>query len=249
MSYILDALKKSEDERARDQGAVPDIKSIHDRYGTIEAGQNNMWPYYIAIGVLLLIISLFVVWQTLFSTTEHEDDKSTVLAQINAPVAETNTSGNNNAAVGEESKIQNSTSLSKENKKSKPIPTKKLPKAAQPQASQRVVFATEPLDELETNSGARSGHSDNMKIISDRVYKVAELPINIRKSVPPITFSGHVFSSTPNNRSVMINGIKMREGQSVTSDLLLHEITQDGAIFQYNGYLFSLGALQDWAFK
>ena len=110
---------------------------------------------------------------------------------------------------------------------------------------QQVIFATEPLD-LNAESTSRTSKS---QFNSGAVYKVAELPLSVRKNVPSITFSGHVYSSIPANRSVMINGNKMREGQSVTSQLSLKEITTNGAIFKFNGYVFSLNALQDWKFK
>ncbi|MGD0282230.1 MAG: hypothetical protein ABSB95_07705, partial [Dissulfurispiraceae bacterium] len=50
MSYILDALKKSEQKRR--QGAVPDLLTVHDRPAS-ETGKRVWWPYLLS-GALLL---------------------------------------------------------------------------------------------------------------------------------------------------------------------------------------------------
>jgi len=81
-----------------------------------------------------------------------------------------------------------------------------------------------------------------------KVYEIAELPTAVKRNLPEISFAGHVYSSTASQRSVMLNGKKMREGQEVSKGLLLEEITIDGVILRSQGYRFKLGALQDWSF-
>jgi general secretion pathway protein B len=74
------------------------------------------------------------------------------------------------------------------------------------------------------------------------------LPDYVKRELPAISFAGHVYSSTKSQRSVMLNGKKMREGQEVSKGLMLEEITLEGVVLRAQGYRFKLGALQDWSF-
>src|SRR3990170_4430573 len=58
MSYILDALKKSEKERQR--GAVPDLMTPESGIAE-ETKKRPLWPYLIA-GALILNAGLFAWW-------------------------------------------------------------------------------------------------------------------------------------------------------------------------------------------
>jgi len=235
VSYILDALKKSENERDREQGGIPDIQSIHNPETGDSQHSLPKWPYIAIISSLLVVIVVVFMWTPSESedvVQEAELPDPNVLAKLNNATRSNNSSGksaNNNNA---------STSASKT--RSNPNKTKSSPK---------VIFATEPLDTMSEPVSQSNTSTRKRRFNSDKVYKVAELPLSVRRNVPSISFTGHVYSSTPGSRSVMINDLKMREGQPVTSQLTLHEITQYGAVFKFSGYYFSLSALQDWKFN
>jgi len=38
----------------------------------------------------------------------------------------------------------------------------------------------------------------------------------------------------------------MEEGEYILDDLILHEITRDGAVFNYQGILFNYGVVSGW---
>lgn len=57
MSYILDALRKSEQERA--QGDVPGLHAVHASIGS-KADKRPVWPYL--LGLVLLVNVLLVLW-------------------------------------------------------------------------------------------------------------------------------------------------------------------------------------------
>lgn len=78
---------------------------------------------------------------------------------------------------------------------------------------------------------------------------ISDIPDEVRKNIPNIAFEGHVYSSTVERRSVMINGKQMREGDAIGSSLVLREITPLGAEFEFKGYRFKLDALQDWSYR
>ena len=65
MSYILEALKKSEQERERERGALPDIKSIHSPSTSSQKEGRNWWPI-ILFAVIVVAVAFFLVPNALF---------------------------------------------------------------------------------------------------------------------------------------------------------------------------------------
>jgi len=65
-----------------------------------------------------------------------------------------------------------------------------------------------------------------------------ELPDGVRAEVPLIKFSVLVYSDVPADRFVLINGMRMIEGDEIRSGLRLEEIRRDGVIFSYRLYQF-----------
>lgn len=49
--------------------------------------------------------------------------------------------------------------------------------------------------------------------IEERVPHLVELPLSFQKSIPDLTFNSHIFSSDPQARRVMINGHYLRTGE------------------------------------
>ena len=58
MSYILDAIKKSEAERGH--GAIPSIQTVHSSSLNYKTDNKQIWPYIIITLLLLNIISLAI---------------------------------------------------------------------------------------------------------------------------------------------------------------------------------------------
>ncbi len=68
------------------------------------------------------------------------------------------------------------------------------------------------------------------------------LPSDIKKALPDISISGHVFSDNPVARMVNINGNIIREGEKISRDLSVDEITMSGVILNFNGVRFHMRA-------
>jgi general secretion pathway protein B len=51
----------------------------------------------------------------------------------------------------------------------------------------------------------------------------------------------HAYSRTPKDRLVGVNDKLLREGDTLTPDLVLERITPDGMIFSYKGSRFQRG--------
>ena len=71
----------------------------------------------------------------------------------------------------------------------------------------------------------------------------------LQQAIPQLQFAGHVYSSNPQQRSVIINGRYMSEGDELMAGMKLLSITMDSVVFYYQGQQFKVTVLQDWSFK
>ena len=65
-----------------------------------------------------------------------------------------------------------------------------------------------------------------------------QLPLNVRKDLPALKLSMHVYSPTPDQRFVILNGNRQKEGDDLGADVRLTEIRVDGAVLEYHGQRF-----------
>jgi general secretion pathway protein B len=65
-----------------------------------------------------------------------------------------------------------------------------------------------------------------------------DLPDAVRSEVPEIKFSVLVYAADPADRFVLINGQRLREGESARPGLVVKEIRRDGVVFSYRLYQF-----------
>ena len=68
------------------------------------------------------------------------------------------------------------------------------------------------------------------------------LPAHVRARLPVLSVTGHLYSSArPQANKIFINGAALREGQFVTEELMVREITAAGAVMEFDGVRFRLG--------
>jgi general secretion pathway protein B len=65
-----------------------------------------------------------------------------------------------------------------------------------------------------------------------------ELPFNVRKDLPALVVSMHVYAAVPEQRFVVIDGERKSEGEVVKEGLTLREIRSDGIVFDLRGQRF-----------
>lgn len=76
------------------------------------------------------------------------------------------------------------------------------------------------------------------------VMTMAELPPQIQQELPKLAVLAHSYSSKPKARFVFINDRMVHEEESPTPGLKLEQITPDGMIFSYKGFRFRRAANQ-----
>jgi general secretion pathway protein B len=236
MSYILDALKKSEQERGH--GNVPDVQTVHSSSLNYRNDKKALWPYILIFAVLLnlLAIGYFILSKESPVGVPPPVTESTNSIPVNTvspdlPAAPDSMADKSiQAQASKPSPVSTATTANQSNRAA--AQEKDTAKKATPAVSQTISERPEP----------RTAPAEDREDIID----FHELPESIKQQIPTITISAHVYSSNPLQRSIVINNNFMEEGEYILDDLVLYEITRDGAIFNYQGTLFNYGVVSGW---
>ena len=210
MSYILDALKKSEEERRKLE------EQQRTPYSSVAGSKIPSRKKKI---VPALILSSFMLLTVLIMGTSWWFVKRPPIEKVSLPAAP----GAETAPAelrAEQSAAQPAAPTELEIVNDRPVP---LPAPT--------ISANEPLPK----AAALSVEDD-----PDKVPLLSELPFSTRSMLPEMKFRGHAYSSTPEDRMIMINSAVVREGDRVAPDLILEEITETGLVMKYRETLFQV---------
>ena len=259
MSYILDALRKSEEERR--QGTRPDFLSIQDAIGE-ESKKRSLMPYLLIISLLInaaVLIWWFNPWQS--EKSEQTPPYSTAKQQSESKQAlppsqqTTNASGLRTEIEGDTSPSDKGIMTSKKKGRPKSAANRQqLPmnastdlenRASNPRAEIGVKsfhdIAPVIRQQTRTIQQVPSGPKRTINKVApgeNTLYGIEDLPSSVQRSLPPITISVSLYSNEPDSRMAKINGAMIREGEYLTTGLRVEEITPDGVIFSYQNYRF-----------
>jgi general secretion pathway protein B len=75
---------------------------------------------------------------------------------------------------------------------------------------------------------------------AERLRSLTELPDELRRSVPALSFGGSVYSDIPTQRMVIFNGQVFREGDALGDDLMLEQIRPRSAVMRLRGERFEV---------
>ena len=229
MSYILDALKKSEQERGR--GDIPGVQTVHSSSLNYHGQKRAYWPYFLIVAVLLNLAAIiyFIV-----------DKEQAVPVEVAEQPIDRLTTHTENFADDYTSHQQADTHTSS---------IKSNDELSTAQTSSPAELATAPMTK-EPGPVAKPATRPVTKaapfVAEKQVIEFYELPADIKQQLPAIIISAHVYSSNPLQRSIVINNNFMEEGEYVIDELRLHEITPDGAIFDFKDTRFHHGVVSSW---
>ncbi len=243
MSYILDALKKSEQERGH--GNIPGVQTVHSSSLNYHNEKSTYWPYILITAVILniAVILYFIFDKEQPITNPTESSQNTVIKNNH----EENIA-NNNSAIDTDITEQTAMTTSTINKETVQDSIKPSPEATPSTANNQTTITTTTEEYTEANiiKPINTAVDNNTLEDNTEIIDFYNLPESIKQQLPTITVSAHVYSSNPLQRSIVINNKFIEEGEYVLDDLILHEITSNGAIFDYNGTLFSYSVVSSW---
>jgi len=80
---------------------------------------------------------------------------------------------------------------------------------------------------------------------NERVPHLVELPMSFQRQVPSLVFNSHLYASDPAGRRVMINDHYLKVGDRF-SGIRVDRITEEGVELSMNGRRFRVGVVRDW---
>lgn len=92
-----------------------------------------------------------------------------------------------------------------------------------------------PADTIASRSVAPSAAKSRPEPLLPMIW---DLPYSVRKDLPAIEMTMHVYAANPEDRFVVIKGERHVEGDELADDLILREIRRDGLVLEYKGKKF-----------
>lgn len=219
MSYILDALRKSEHDRQMSAGL-----SVGLLYPIEIKRKRNLWPI-LTLLVLAVMATFALTWWVWSPSTLTPSTLTKVTNTINKPAI---------TVIPQPQTISQETFLAPKiipekilhepktrAKPEKPIPEyahKKIP-VPHPDARQKPPTQTDSL-------ASASAVINNATSVD---------PL---KNLPPLEISGYIHNEQSGNLAI-INNQLVHEGEEILPGLMLVKILENSAIFSYRGYVFS----------
>ena len=210
MSFILDALKKSETERQQ-QGSA-EFASVPRG-----SGSTSMPPWLWIVG-LLLVINLVVLIGLFAKPYLLPDGKPTVAVDTQAVTKPAPAAA---AAPGFEERV----AAAQQNRPQQQQQTPELPSVEATATEVRPVLISQNPSAVPANS---------------LYPTLQEVRAGGASDLPELHLDIHVYSSVPRERFVFINMVKHREGSQLAEGPVVAEITAEGVVLGHQGSYFLL---------
>ncbi len=236
MSYILEALKKSEQERNPDK--VPDLTTHHQSV-SVERRSTNPWA--IPLAILIIINMAAIYWFVI-----RDNTKQAVPAQ---PVTQTDEREEPRQLVDlsdEKLVAEDVDQPAEATGKPAPQETVSQPPVNSPEAatiSQPNVTATA------TDSSAEQVNQ-RQEIVREPLEftalpHISELSQGIQNQLPAINFTTHIYVKDGGS-FVIINNRNMSEGMTISNGFQLEKIVREGVILSFRDRYFTLNSMESW---
>ena len=228
MSYILEALKKAEQQRGL--GRVPGLDSVHEQ---ARGGARRRWLWTLT-GVLVLnaAVLLVVVWPD-----QWWDRRVELAVQSAAPAA-----GSQSEGLPEQPLSPPAVQAEDPYPTGEPARQPKL-SAPAPDEQRQQQLPPRPAVVSGAQIPARPQHTEPRSGKAVKIPTWPQIPGYLLEQLSgSLRLDVHVFATQPAERFVLINMKKYHQGQQLQEGPRLDEITADGVILSLRGEKFRLQA-------
>ncbi|MEP7313305.1 MAG: general secretion pathway protein GspB [Pseudomonadota bacterium] len=219
MSFILDALKKSESERKRQGG--PALLEMR-----VSAPRRGLPLWAVLIGVALLANLAILAWLLLRQPTPAVATPVVVTPPAAAPLVATP-----GVATPPPAAPVNTAPATV-------LPDPATVTTAIPAATDARMPSTNAAD-YEPAVAPRVA-TDAATVASDMGLPTMQDLNAGGAGIPPLRLSLHAYDPNPANRYVLLNASRLREGESTPEGVRLERITEFGAVLSWRGRRFTL---------
>jgi general secretion pathway protein B len=234
MSFILDALKKSESDRARQTGpALYEVRVPPPRHGL------PLWA--LAVVALLAVNLLIGAWMLLHRGTPERGAEATSATAPASPALAAPAVPAPATAPASPAPSAPTQALSTQPPAAEsggaPVARNSPPPAAPAAESGNPEDYVPAGPAAQAAAGAQS-HVQRGTVEGVPLYQ--DVATSQGGSLPQLRLDLHVYAPQPAQRFVMINMRKLREGDTTPDGVHVDSITPDGAVLSYNGSKFLL---------
>lgn len=216
MSYILEALRKAEQERSL--GQVPNLKRSVQASLTPVGRSGRWWLLAFALLINAGMLSIMIPWREFERPAVDRAAASQVISSESA-IANTQI-----PAPRPEVKLDETVRV-------------ESPSPVSPGESMPV---SRPKFELQMNELPEVKETVPAVATLPKPAALSELPGEFRRSLAELNLDVHVYSKTPGTSFVMINAMRYVEGDRLSEGPLVEAITAKGVVLDYQGYRFLL---------
>lgn len=246
MSYILEALRKADEER--NLGRVPDLQGAPmDVYPR----RRRIWPWLTGLLVVLVVNALVLL--VVFKPQFFQETEVTAQS-ASMPLAENTASSSALSGPAQQERSASNTPPQSAPVVVLPPPPLESPAVAanssspstgawqaRPQTDSSELANAAVLPELSTGAPAVPPVSLNdPNWDAQSLATLSALPVELQRNLPKLNLDVHVYSQTAGKRFVLINANRYQEGEQLNEGPRLEAITADGAVLSYQGQRFLL---------
>jgi general secretion pathway protein B len=241
MSYILDALRKV--EQNREQNESPNTVTFSS-LSVASTRKRGIWPYLLT-SALILNVSFFMAWVLFLRypvtvSPSLASPSSRPFPLVDSPMLSKEplkeVMKQPDQKILEHNAAEQKTVIKKraaEKVHQSPIMGKNDDSMVVDSPPKKVTAADLP--------PPREMHRDRAPAaVAGKIYNFSELPIDIRSSLPEFKISGHAYGPDARTKVVRINEKILQEGQDLSTGLRLEEIIPEGLILAYQGFRFKV---------
>ena len=221
MSYILDALRKADAQRERDPA-----RGIHAQPATLSAPEEHSGPtsrVWLIVGAFVVGAALLAVAIWSFGWLARPAAPPGIAPVVTVPATLP--------------KLEQVPAVNA------PIPATELlpaaPPSPPPPATPAVREVPKPAPAVTAYPPA-TAYPPPADASPARLLTLAELPADVQRELPKLAISGGVYSPTPAQRLLIVNGMVLNEGLEAAPGVLLEQIRPKTAVFNFRGYRYGV---------
>ncbi|MEK7207362.1 MAG: general secretion pathway protein GspB [Pseudomonadota bacterium] len=240
MSYILDALRKSEQSR-RPGGPVRSSGAVHELRVPIPSR-----GWLLALGVMLLfslLAGLLIFWRGLSQepatlpppavVTETPSSPDPVVPVANAVPAVTEPRANTaeeKTTAPETPGLKNSAAVLDLSEQAPSARVTPKPRKAKTKVQQAKVRAP----------STRGIVPAAPPMVSDGIPFLSQMPSEVQRQLPPLKVTIHVYSPDESQQILFLNNHEYHKGDQIEAGIRVEEIVPEGAVLSYQGERFKI---------
>ena len=222
MSFILDAIKKSENERQQQSDS---------EFASVPSGTDSpALPRWLWVLGVLLVVNAIVVTVLLLRSNAPAADEESAPAVTQQAYATPQTAAVPDTAPAQSQSFADRVDAARQDRAARPSPEPSVTASAsvpEPAVAQPAAVRPGP---------AVAEQPDDPLLLPS----IQEVIANGTLQLPPMHIDIHVYSETPADRFVFINMNKYRESDQIDEGPVVVEITRDGVVLSHFGTEFFL---------